>query len=174
LVTVPVIIEAGANPRGEHAKLGDGAFVLADPDKLAGAQGPRVGQDQPGRRLPDDAGGAKGNHQADQHRQAFERIGTGARQIGISHRQRKQPDCQCGQALRRLQGFMVEPAERPRRGHPAQDASGKCGHAPGDKENRQRHAQPRYRIDDALQQITSQFHQIVVEAFAPRPRIREA
>ncbi|MNL07263.1 hypothetical protein D3C87_1279350 [compost metagenome] len=143
--------ETGADPRGEHAQFGDGAFIVANLDELAGAQGARVGQDQTGGGLPDNTGRAKRNHQANQYRQALECIGAGPRQVGIGHGQGKQPDRQRGQALRRLQGFVIKPAECPWRCHAPQNASGKRGDATGDKENRQCHAQSGNRPDNALQ-----------------------
>ncbi|MOA39830.1 hypothetical protein D3C78_1616410 [compost metagenome] len=116
--------------------------MLANAHEFTGAQGSGVRQDQSGRRLPDDAGSTQGDHQADQHRQAFERISTRTRQVGISHGQGKQPDRQRSQALSRFQGFVVQPVEGAGRGHAPQYPARERCRATGNEKDRQRHAEP--------------------------------
>ncbi|MCY1420791.1 hypothetical protein D9M71_364250 [compost metagenome] len=145
--------------------------MLANAHEFTGAQGSGVRQDQPGRRLPDDAGSTQRDHQADQHRQTFERIGPGTRQVGISHGQGKQPDRQRRQALGGFQGFVVQPVEGAGRRHaPQYPAREGCG-ASCNEEDRQRYAESGDGPENPLQQIVGDFQQIVVKAFTPGPGI---
>ena len=84
-----LLAEAGAHARREHPHLDDRALVLAEPHVFAGAVGTRVHQDQPARRLPDDAGRADRDHHAEQHRKALERVGARPGDVGVGHRHRE-------------------------------------------------------------------------------------
>ena len=126
--------------------------MLTDTHKLAWAQCTRVGQYQPGRRLPDHTAGAQRDHQADQYRQALEGFRMSARQVRVGHCQSKQPDGQRGQARGGLQGFFVEPTENTRHGDTPQHAFAKATEAPSNEENRQHNTQPRHSVDHALEQ----------------------
>ncbi len=169
-----LLAHARPYPRREHAEIYDGAFVVDDFHVLAGTIGAGIHQDEPARRLADDAGRADRHHKAEQHGNALERVGVGARDVRVRHGEGKQPYRNSHEAPGGADRVLVEPRHvEPAGLHAVEEAAQEAVGEMRDHEDRDNDYKAGRRPGHAREHPEKCVDEERREALAPWPGVRE-